>query len=69
MDNNANKFPIKVQVDKGDKLLGQKLKLTKRPKRTFRVLVDFEETVMIYFISFLRFCEFDEAPEMLNKVK
>ena len=29
-------------------------------KRTFRIQVNFEEPIMSKFISFLRFCEYDE---------
>lgn len=43
--------------------------LGKQYKRTFRVQINFEEPIMHRFISYLRFCEFDEAPAYLYEIK
>jgi len=71
LDNDANEFPLNITIDDEDKLFDQKEKMLAKSyiKRTFRVQVNFEEPIMHKFISFLRFCEFDEAPALLYEIK
>lgn len=60
-DNDANEFPLVVRLDPEDPLFDQKRKMIweKNNCRTFRVQANFEEVVMMKFLSFLRFVSFD----------
>lgn len=70
LDNDANEFPLTVSIAQDDKFNQQKIEmLSGTTKRTFRVQVNFEEPIMSKFISFLRFCEYDENIAYLYQIK
>merc|ERR1712151_335522 len=70
LDNDANEFPLTVAVTEDDQFHVQKAEmLNGTTKRTFRCQVNFEEPIMSRFISFLRFCEYDENIAYLYQVK
>lgn len=62
LNNDANEFPLVVKLKPEDPLFEQKRKMIRESNncRTFRVMTDFQESVMPKFLSFLRFVEFDD---------
>jgi histone-lysine N-methyltransferase SETD3 len=66
LDNDANEYPFNIKMADDDKFATQKNELLNQTvHRTFRVQVNFEESIMSRFISFLRFVEFDENIALL----
>lgn len=70
LNNDANEYPFIVKMAEDDKFATQKTEiLNQQVQRTFRVQVNFEESIMNRFISFLRFTEFDENIAYLYQLK
>ena len=59
MNNDANEFPLVVRLKPTNPFFEPKCKMIREDCRTFRVQVDFQEAVMIKFLAFMRFVEFD----------
>ena len=70
-DNDDNEYPFTLEMDKNDQLAIHKMKIlnTKSIQRGFRVKMNLAEPIMIEFVSFLRFVEFDEDVEILYEIK
>ena len=63
-----NEVAITVTMSADDKLTEQKRLICKEnSSRTFRVMANLDTQIMSRFLSFVRFIEFDETPEQLNK--
>ena len=71
MNNDANEYPFTIKMADDDIYAAQKQEIlsTSLVQRTFRVQVNFEESIMSKFISFLRFIEFDENIALLYQIK
>jgi len=68
LDNDANEYPFPVRMAEDDKFATQKMELLNGQMvqyKTFRVQVNFEESIMSRFISYMRFVEFDENITLL----
>jgi len=70
LNNDANEFPLMVTVLEDDKFAFQKAEmLAGASSRMFKVETDFTKTKMAEFLSFTRFCEFDENIAFLYQIK
>ena len=70
LDNDANEYPLNVELDTFDVNHQQKVEiLSGTTKRLFRVQADLEEPIVSRFISFVRFQVFDENIALLHQIK
>lgn len=71
LNNDANEFPLKVDIKDDDPLKEKKLAMMpgRSSVRIFRVQTDWTEAVMQRFISFLRFAQFDENMAVLYGIQ
>ena len=71
LNNDANEYPLTIKMSDDDQFAQQKMEMlgSNLIQRTFRVQVNFQESVMSKFISFLRFVEFDENIALLYQLK
>ncbi len=71
LNNDANEYPFTVKLSEEDQFAQQKIEMISQEscQRTFRVQTNFHEHIMMKFISFLRFIEFDENIALLYQLK
>ena len=70
LNNDANEFPLNVELDTFDVNHQQKVEIVSgTTKRLFRVQADLEEPIVSRFISFVRFQVFDENIALLHQIK
>jgi len=71
LNNDANEFPFKIQLETADPLWSQKNELlgTAMSKRTYRIMADFTEDQTYRWLSYLRFIEYDGDMMILVQAK
>ena len=70
LDNDANEYPLTIELDTADTNYQQKVEMVNgTTRRLFRVQADMDEMVMSKFISFTRFSVFDENMTLLHQIK
>ena len=71
LNNDANEYPLLAKMEDDDKYAAQKTEMLggAQVSRVFRIQVNFTEPIMEKFISFMRFCLFDENIALLYQIK
>jgi histone-lysine N-methyltransferase SETD3 len=71
LNNDANEYPFKVYYNTDDEFIHVKKEMIGDTNdfKKFRVVANFEDRIMIEFLSWLRFVEYDEKITLLYQYK